>query len=265
MPALRLANTLDEFAYLRRTQGDSKDAEIIFREALTLGPELPPDAQHVVAINRSTLASTLADEGQFEQALQTARETVEEQRRQHLTTRPPFGFSLTILGGFLADAGRFDEAIAALQEGEATLRRTLQPSHLWLGDNLRNQAIAYYRRGEFEVALAKAEECVRIYLAEFGTHYDQYPTALSTRGLILSKLGKLAQGEADAREALRIRKQMLPPQHFWVGEAEGALGECLVDQHRFEEARPLLSDCYNILKRQFGPDDPRTLAAAPNK
>ena len=36
------AGTLNAFAFLRRTQGDSKEAEALFREALALAPQLPP-------------------------------------------------------------------------------------------------------------------------------------------------------------------------------------------------------------------------------
>jgi hypothetical protein len=53
------------------------------------------------------LASTLADEGKFEEALQAARQTVADNRKAGQTDTPGFGFSLTIPGGFLTDARDF--------------------------------------------------------------------------------------------------------------------------------------------------------------
>ena len=257
-----LVDALNEFAYIRRTQGDSREAEASFREALALSAELPRDRLYLVGITRATLASTLADEGKFEEAVSTAQEAVESARAAHLAETPAFGFCLTILGGFLADEGKLDDAGKILQEGEHLLRRFLEPSHLWLGDNLRNQSLSLYKMDRLPDALAKADECIRIYREGFGPHYDQYPTALVARGLILAKGGQVEEGEAVLREALKLRRDSLPPQHFWVAQAEGALGECLLWQNRVAEAAPLVQSSYDKLKADFGVDDPRTEEAA---
>jgi len=39
--AENLAGALDNFGYLRRTQGDSKEAELSFRESLALSSQMP--------------------------------------------------------------------------------------------------------------------------------------------------------------------------------------------------------------------------------
>jgi hypothetical protein len=93
---------------LRRTQGDSKEAEALLRETLALSSDLPGDQYFLVGMTRSTLASTPADQGKFEAALETAREGVADYRRAGRIDTPDYGFSLTILGGFPTDRG--DEA-----------------------------------------------------------------------------------------------------------------------------------------------------------
>jgi tetratricopeptide (TPR) repeat protein len=128
-----LLDALSSFGYLRRTQGDSREAEALFREALALRPQVPVEARYSLGITRSTLASTLADQGRFDEAVQTAREAVAETRQRGNPNRPDLGFSLTVLGGFLSDKGDFAAADAALLEAETIFRRLLQPSHLWLG------------------------------------------------------------------------------------------------------------------------------------
>jgi tetratricopeptide (TPR) repeat protein len=112
---------------------------------------------------------------------------------------PGFGFSLTILGGFLTDARDFTQADATLAEGEALLRRFLDQDHLWLGDNLRNQAISFYEQGRFAEAQVKVKEALKIYRASFGPSYDNYPTALIINGLILAKTGQPQEGEEILR------------------------------------------------------------------
>ena len=257
-----LAQALVNFGYLRRTQGDSKEAEDLFREALALSSDLRDDQYFLIGMTRSTLASTLADQGKFEAALETAREGVEDYRRNGRTDAPDYGFSLTILGGFLTDRGVYAEADAALGEAEAVLRRRQSPSSLWLGDNLRNQAISLYRQGRYAASHDRITETEKIYLGSYGPSYDQYPTVLIIKGLILDKTGKSREGERILREALKLRVESLPAGHFWVAVAKGALGECLTTQKRYAEAELLLDESYASLNERLGPSDPRTSEAA---
>jgi tetratricopeptide (TPR) repeat protein len=256
-----LADALNNFGYLRRTQGDSREAELAFREALSLSPQIPNESRYLISLTRSTLASTLADQGRFDEALQTGQEAVAEMRQRGQSHTPDFGFALTILGGFLTEKGNFAEADANLQEAETIFRRTLHSSHLWLGDNLRNQSISFYQQEKYAEAQSRVTETLKIYRESFGTHYDHYPTALIIQGLCLTKTGQPKEGENILREAVKIRKESLPKEHFWVALANSALGECLTIQKRYAEAEPLLRESYESLNRSQGPQNPRTLLA----
>ncbi|HEY0404845.1 MAG TPA: serine/threonine-protein kinase [Pyrinomonadaceae bacterium] len=256
-----LAGTLNNFGYLRRTQGDSKEAEAAFREALALSSELPREGRYWIGLTRSTLASTLADQGRFDEALATAREAVAEYRQIGRTAAPDFGFSLTILGGFLAEKEDFAAADATLSEAEKILRERMSPSALWLGDNLRNQAISFYQQGKYAESQSRITETEKIYLKSYGPSYDNYPTVLIIKGLILDKTGKSREGESFLREALRLRVESLPKEHFWIALANDALGECLTTQQRFTEAEPLLAESYAALNSRLGLQDPRTVEA----
>jgi serine/threonine protein kinase len=255
-----LVMALNNFAYLRRTQGDSKEAESLFREALALNSQIPRDrAGYVNGTTRSTLASTIADQGRFDEALQTAREAVAEERQRGDMIN--YGFALTIVGGFLTDRADYAEGDASLQEAEAIFRKVLGPSDLWLGDNLRNQAISLYQQQQYAGALSKAGEAQQIYLESFGTHYDHYPTVLIVQGLSLTKTGRPEDGERILREALKIRTESLPKGHYWLAIASSALGECLTIQRRYAEAEPLLVGAYNGLEAAFGDRHFRTIEA----
>jgi len=256
-----LADALNNFAYLRRTQGDSPEAESLFRETLALFPQMPPEALSQVATTRSTLASTLADQGRFAEALQTSRQAVEEYRRRGETDSPNYGFALNVYGGLLTENGDGAEAETELNRAETIFRKFLSPSTLWLGDNLRNQAILFYGQNKLPEALSKADETLKIYEESFGKHYDHYPTILIVKGLALSKTGKPGEGETILREAVRLRYDTLPPEHFWTALAKSALGENLTIQNRFAEAEPLLLESYESLKSSQGEQNPRTVSA----
>jgi len=261
MKAEVFAAALNNFGYLRRTQGDSREAELSFREVLGLSPKCSSDARFVVGVTRATLASVIADQGRFQEAVQTALEAVAESRRKGIASTPDFGFLLTIYGGFLTEEGRYAEADSALMEADRILRQLISPTSLWIGDNVRNQAALLYNQGKWKEALAKAAEALRIYRKRFGTHYDNYPTALMIQGLSLSRLGRAAEAEKALREAVMLRMELLPRGHFFTALAQSALWECLLCQRRFGEAESLLTQSNNDLLRAKGPDNPRTTLA----
>ncbi len=253
-----LANAYNNFAYLRRTQGASMEAESLFRETLELTPQLSDESRIGLATTRSTLASTIADQGRFDEALQSAREAVEEYRKRGEVDSPNYGFSLTVLGGFLAEKGEFGEADADLQEAEIIFRHLNSPNSLWLGDNLRNQAISLYGEGKLTESIAKGDETLKIYETSFGKNYDNYPTALIFKGLSLAKTGNIEAGEKLLREAVEIRKATLPKDHYWVALAISALGECLTMEKKYSEAEPMLVEAAASLKASQGNTNPRT-------
>jgi len=222
---------------------------------------MPKESLYIIGPTRSTLASTLADQGRFEEALQTAREAVAEYRQREETDTPNFSFTLTVLGGFLTEKGDYAEADTNLREAEAIQRKFLNPSSLWLGDNLRNQAISFYEQGRYAESLSKTTETLKIYRESFGPYYDNYPTALIINGLILAKTGQPKEGEKILREAVKIRTDLLPKGHYWVALANSALGEYLTTQRRYTEAEPLLLESYEALKTSQGVTNPRTQLA----
>ncbi|MDQ2857015.1 MAG: tetratricopeptide repeat protein [Acidobacteriota bacterium] len=222
-------------------------------------PLLSGEALNAVATTRSTLASTIADQGRFSDALQTAGEAVDEYRHRGDTSSPSYAFSLNVLGGFLTDAGNFVEADNCLREADTIFRRLMNPLNLWFGDNLRNQSISFYQQGKYQAANDRASEASKIYLESFGPHYDHYPTTLIIKGLSLARMGQSKEGERLLREALKIRTDSLPREHFWVAQAKGALGEGLTIQKRYEEAEALLLESYHSLNQSQGAQNPRTL------
>jgi eukaryotic-like serine/threonine-protein kinase len=252
---------LNMFGYLRRTQGDSREAELVFRESLEFREEVRKNSSGVLEPTRSTLASTLADQGKFDEALRTARDAVAEYRQLGEVDTANFAFALTVLGGFLVEKGEYAEGDAILGQAETIDRKLLPPSSLWLGDNLRNQAISLYQQARYAESLDKSAETLGVYRERLGAHYDNYPTALITQGLSLAKTGRVTEGEQILREAAKIREELLPKEHFWVALANSALGECLTIQQRYEEAEPLLAESYKSLKNSQGPNNPRTRLA----
>jgi tetratricopeptide (TPR) repeat protein len=63
---------------------------------------------------------------------------------------------------------------------------------------------------------------------------------LASLGTLLTGKGDLAGAEPLLTEAVNWRRKSLPAGHRAIGDAEAALGECLLRQSKLIEAEPLL-------------------------
>jgi hypothetical protein len=70
-----------------------------------------------------------------------------------------------------------------------------------------------------------------------------------------------ARAEVLLRENLVLGKILTNRPAWLVGQLEASLAGALLAQHRRAEAGPLLTDAVQILSRELGPDNRRTVLA----
>ncbi len=250
---------LNDFAVLRRSQGNSKEAEMFLREGLALKPQIAPNSRIAVGISESVLALTLSDQGNFEEAEKIVRSRIAEIRQQTNSETLELASNLNGLGNFLMEKGVWEDAMQNLLEAEKIYRKLTNPYYLPLGDNLRLQAQTLYLQGNFAEAEKKINETLEIYRKSSRPQNINYPTALMIQGLIFNKTNRSAEAEKILREALEIRTKNLPPEHFLTALAKSALGECLMTLKKYSEAETLLTESVVSLKQSQGTENPRTL------
>jgi eukaryotic-like serine/threonine-protein kinase len=255
-----LLAALNDFAVLLRARGDSREAERLLREAASVISQLPAEARKNHEGTQAVLALTLMDQGKFDEAKSYSRELLAQVRLQSGDTQALCA-ALTMMGSVLMETGELDEADADLREAETLYRKLFDPSYLPLYDNLRLQAQVLYLKGNYVEAETKIDQTIENYRASSKPQYINYATALTTKGLILNKLGKSAAAEIILREALRLRTEYLPKEHFMTALTRSALGECLTNEKRFDEASSLLLESYESLKISQGEQNPRTVLA----
>jgi tetratricopeptide (TPR) repeat protein len=261
IPVDLLITALSNFAVLRRARGDSKAAEALLRESLTLAPELPSDAQASIGLVETLLALTWLDQGKFAEAEAYARKLVAGFRSQANPETAQLCSGLTLLGSILMEKGDLAAADASLKEAEALYRKLFDADYAPIYDNLRLQAQVYYladRLAEAEVAI---EQTIAKYREHSGSQYVHFATALTIKGLILNKTGRMNEAEKVLREAARLRAGNLPDGHFMSAITKGALGQVLTAQRRFAEAEPLLLASYQTLKHTQATENPRVVSA----
>jgi serine/threonine protein kinase len=261
IPADYLSAALNGFALVRRAQGDSKEAEALLREELTLVPYVSPEQKNGMGVARAILALTLADQGKFDEAIRIVREKIAALREKKTEATIELAANLTGLGSFLLENEQTGESLDSLREAEAIYRKLYSHANLQLGDNLRLQAQALFSEDKHSEAEARITETLGIYRAATGPQFINFATALMVQGLIFSRTGRIDDAEKLLREAVRIRAENMPETHFLRATANGALGEFLSARSRFPEAEPLLIASYESLQKSQGANSPRTRRA----
>jgi tetratricopeptide (TPR) repeat protein len=254
-------SALNDFALLRRAQGDSKEAETLLREALALAPQSSPESKNENGVIEAVLALTLADQGKFHEAEKIVRDKIAAIRQQTKDVTPELCANLTGLGSFLIEQAEFAEAEENLREAETIYRKLFNRSYMPLGDNLRLQAQAAYSTQQYTEAETQINEALEIYRTTSNQKYINYPTAILVQGLIYSRTGRTEEAEKLLRQAVQIRSENLPETHFLRAVANGVLGGFLTEQKRFAEAEPFLLTSYDSLKNSQSPNSPRIRTA----
>jgi len=260
MAADYLASSLANFALLRRAQGDSKEAETLLRESLTLPYTSTSEVTYTRGVAEAVLALTLADQGELDEAIRMVRAKILIIRQQP-DNEGALSANLTGLGSFLIEKGELAEAEEKLREAEALYRKIYSQSNTQLGDNLRLQAQAAYMKHNYSEAEARINQTWEVYRISTKPQYINYATALTIQGLIFNQTARPVEAEKILREALKLRSQNMPESHFLRAITTGALGEFLAAQKRFAEAEPLLLNSYESLKSSQTASSPRTRIA----
>ena len=250
-----LSSALNGFALLRRAQGDSREAEKLLREELTLIPFVSSENNGGVA--QAVLALTLADQGKFDEAIKIVREKIAAIREKKNEASSELAANLTGLGSFLLENGQTGESLDGLREAEGIYRKLYSDANLQLGDNLRLQAQALFSKAKYPEAEARITETLKIYRTATNPKFINYATALMVQGLIFSQTARTDEAETLLREAVRIREENMPETHFLRATANGALGEFLSAQSRFSDAEPFLLASYESLKKSQTANSPR--------
>jgi tetratricopeptide (TPR) repeat protein len=133
--------------------------------------------------------------GSKKDAIQEAERVLAAAKRRF----PPDDFRLVPLYLNLCrmygDARRYQDQLAVAQNAERVCRHvpSIGPQHLHTALALRNVAIGHYHLGQFEIALPKLEESLKIFRRRLG---DEHPETISTGwelGVALRNLKRYAE------------------------------------------------------------------------
>lgn len=246
-----LALALNDWSDLLQYKGDLAGAEAAQREALAIRERIDGPRSETVAAVLNNLAVVLGQQGQWAVAESLHLESAAIVRAVRGPDHPDVAAGLQSAAFAVQSQGRFAEAESLYREALAIRVKTLGPGHPETARTHMNLGWLLHDAGRYEPALAEAA-LVLAQRKAFGDEHPAIGSTLTMQGQALLKLGRLAEGEASLRDALRIRERALPPGHWLIAASRSAVGEALVLRGRYAEAEEMLLPALAVLRKERG-------------
>lgn len=255
-----LALALNDQADLLQYTGDLPGAEAAHREALAIRERLDGPRSESVAASLNNLAVVLGQLGQWTvaESLHMASAGIVLERRG--PDHPDVASALTSAAFAVQAQGRFAEAESLYRAALRIRVKVLGPGHPETARTHMNLGWMLHDSKRYPEALEEATLVLSNRTA-FGDDHPAIGSTLTMQGQSLLALGRIGEGEASLRDALRIRERALPPGHWLIAASRSAVGEALLLRGRYAEAERLLLDALVVLRKERGEDQELTALA----
>ncbi|MCR9277212.1 MAG: serine/threonine-protein kinase [Pseudomonadaceae bacterium] len=166
--------------------------------------------------------------------------------------------SMSNQAGLLAALKRFDDAETQYKKTTALMREQLGDSHPWLVWTTASYGLMYNHQG-------KPAEGVAIMRPLLPAVQSSFPQVDETRsyfeaklGFTMCKAGEAAEGLSLLNASLNARRQIYPPGHWTIPDAQMAIGYCQAELGRVADARVTLEQAYDNFLAVHGAEHPST-------
>jgi serine/threonine protein kinase len=257
-----MAFVLGDYGSMLDQRGD-KATEAYLREALQYASKLTGKDRAFVAMLYNDLGDVAYRSGDLNEAERVGRAAIDEYRKLPEGTYVEMAASLSNLGAVLIKKGSYSQAEPFVREGLDLRRKMLGNAHPDTAMSLFRLSDLLYKEGDYQGAESAARESVQVFGRALTTPKDSiyFANPVMALGLALNRTGRSREAETYLREALEIRRRLLPKGNQLIAASDGALGECLTTQKRYAEAEPLLQQSYATMKDVQGERGPLTLEA----
>lgn len=248
---------LNNLALVTHLLGDHRRAERLFLDLIAVRRRVLGSAHPHLGLSLANYGRLLHDMRELERAARAHEEAIAIGEAALGADHPQVAEALADYGGVLAKLGRFDEALAVEDRAHRIRRLAFGPDHVSV------TAVDIYR-AQVLAARGDAHGSDRVFAAALAKHRGRADNALSTAialelwGRAALERGDAATAEPRLREAIGILAGHLPASDRRVARAESALGACLAQLGRLEEAEALLA---SSLARLETPENVDTLDA----
>lgn len=256
-----LAQTLNGLGSLLVAQGRLEEGESLFREALRFQRQRSASQHAVLASTLHNLGRLSHDLGKLSEAEELLREALELRRRLLGRDHVETARTLNALAGVLLQRGDLRSAEECVVEYLAAARKFFAGDHEDVARALHNLAFVMHAGKRFEAAEPVYREAIEMRRKLSGQGHAELTYSLLGLGGLYMDRDEPVRAEPLFREAVQISREAFPEGHWMTASFEGALGQCLTAQRRFEDAEPYLLHSLSVLRTTLGQANAHTQGA----
>jgi tetratricopeptide (TPR) repeat protein/predicted Ser/Thr protein kinase len=212
------------------------------------------------------LGRTMVQAGRPADAISMLEQGIELTRSSEGHSLETLSDRLNDLGSALFRLGRFDEAIARLNEAlplrEAADRAAgHEPASPRTATLINNLALMHYLAGRPDEAEPRFRQALTLRRALLPPDHPDLAQTLSNLGLMLKDYGSIEESVQILTEALEVRRAGLEPEHYRIAQAMLNLGVAQRDSGDLDPAAVLLVDARDRLINALGAEHPQVAVA----
>jgi len=162
-----------------------------------------------------------------------------------------------ILGSFLYNAGRYEDARQRLERASALIEGSALPDNNKIIWPLLNLAIIYRAFGRYDEAKRTLDRALALVQRVLGPEHPTVTAALNNLALLLSHQGHHEEARARIEEALALKRKVQGAEHPDMAVLESSLGEVLLPQALYDEALAAIENGLRIASKTVGTTSPR--------
>jgi serine/threonine-protein kinase len=228
-----VAGTLDDLGECLYWEEKMPEAESVLREALAIDRRLGPNYGGATL---NYLALVVESKGDYLEARQLLRESLEVNRRNEGPMSPDYVDSLHNLAGAEIDSGDLIGAEAAERESLDLRTRILGKDHPDLIYSLNNLGWILLEEGKWREAQPFLEENLRVARLNFGESNPRIAAPINNLGHFYEEKGDYKTAEKDYRQAIAILTATDGGESIMSAKALANLARLNLDEGSFAES-----------------------------
>ncbi|MEM9265723.1 MAG: tetratricopeptide repeat protein [Cyanobacteria bacterium P01_F01_bin.13] len=251
-----VAVLLNQTGYYLNQHAQYKDAEQLFRRAITLNRRLFGEEHPDVAQSLNDLAELYYHQGHYSEAEPLYQEALKMRKQLLSEEHPDVATSLNNLAALYKNQGHYSEAEKLYQKALAMRKQLLSEEHPDVANSLNNLATLYYHQGRYSEAESLYQEAIAIQTHSLGEKHPDMATSLNNLAGLYYKQGQYQKAEPLYQDVLELRIQLLGEEHPSVASSLNNLAGLYYKQEQYEKAEPLYNQALTVYKQLLGEEHP---------
>ncbi len=243
-------------AEIARKQGQLKEAQKMYSEALLVVSDKLPDDSAVLLAGLEGMASLYRTLGKFSEAKETHLEILSRREMKLGSNHPDIGISLQNLGAIEIDLGDYSEAEIHLLRALKVFKDNLGRMSVQAGVVESSLSSLYFNWQKPEKAIAHGREAIAVFSSVYKQGHHRTAEAQLVLGEALGSRGQLEEAQLLLEASLKGQRALFGEAHEKVAGVEYALATVQLAKKNYSLALIHARAALRIWKEANGDRDP---------